>query len=88
MMTPLEMPRVPRVLTHDAIMQCDNCCIFVTVKLGEMMPAHCECGEFMDESDCSKCNEVATHLVEVRQRIGQEAGAHNDDYQEPRCDKH
>ncbi|MGA8147242.1 MAG: hypothetical protein WB870_06640 [Gallionellaceae bacterium] len=89
-------PRVPQVSDTDRVMICQKCIEFVLLrvgmevaKAGELLTVYHDCGEVMEQMQCSRCDEWATRIIDLGATlIGEGQGAHWESNEDPRCDKH
>jgi hypothetical protein len=73
----------------DRVMICGHCNQMEVAKTGEFHGVYHDCGEKMEQMGCSKCDQPATRIVNLGMTlIGEEAGAHLESNESPRCEAH
>src|ERR1035441_2545795 len=86
----VERVRAVTVSQTDRVMICSRCNQMEVAKAGEFHDVYHDCGEQMDEMDCSHCDQPATRIVNLDMTlIGYPAAMeHRESNQEARCQKH
>ena len=79
-----------RPVDHDRVMICHRCHQMEVANAGEFHDVYHDCGEQMEEMDCSRCNQPATRIVNLGMTlIGYPASMEFwESNQEARCQKH
>ena len=74
----------------DRVMICCKCNQMEFAKAGEFHDVYHDCGEQMEEMDCSRCDQPATRIVNLGMTlIGYPAAVeHLESNQEARCEAH